>query len=92
MSAINTQIFSYEVVNATFTITKAMSLRAVSVLLINGNGNVKGDLKVVTIDSIPLTLPTDTPVTFTAGDVGVLEGITIDTTSIGTVQIIGKNS
>ena len=74
MSAINTQIFTYEVVNSTFTITAAMSLRAVSFLLVSGNGNVTGDLRVGSIASIPLTLNADTPVTFTAGDVGVLEG------------------
>ena len=92
MSGLNTQIFTYEVVNSTFTITAAMSLRAVSFLLVSGNGNVTGDLRVGSIDSIPLTLNADTPVTFTAGDVGVLEGIIVDTTAVGTVQIIGKNS
>jgi hypothetical protein len=91
MAAINTQIFTYEVVNSTFTITVAMSLRAISVLLISGNGTVTGNLRAATINSVPLTLSFDTPVTFSAGDVGVLDGITIDTSGIGIVQIVGKN-
>lgn len=91
MAATNTQIFTYEVVNSTFTITSAMSLRAVSFLLKSGSGVVSGDLKVGVLNSIPLTLDTDTPITFTASDTGVLEGITVDTTSIGVVQLVGKN-
>jgi len=94
MAANNTQIFTFEVINSTFTITEEMSLRAVSFLLKSGEGQVVGDLRVGAINSVPLTLDTDTPVTFTAGDSTVLMGITVDTTIgvTGTVQLIGKNS
>ena len=93
MSGFNTKIFTYEVVNSTFTITPEMSLKAVSFLLKSGSGTVTGNLRVGAIDSIPLNLDTASALTLTAGDGGaVLEGIIVDTTAIGNVQLIGKTT
>jgi|TARA_B110000977_G_C11072597_1_gene490048 hypothetical protein len=94
MAANNTNIFTSTITNTTFIITEEMSLRAVSILLKSGEGQVTGGLRVGSINSTALILDTDTPITLTAGDSGVIVGVTIDTTigATGIVQLIGKNN
>jgi len=89
---LQTSIFTYEVINDTFTITAAMSLRAVSFLLKSGVGTIQGDLKVGATVSVPLPLDINVPITITSSDSSVLDGVTVDTSGVGYVQIVGKDS
>jgi hypothetical protein len=90
MGAQNQTIWTYQVVNSSFTITADYGLRSISFYLASGSGLISGSKEVVGIPSVNLALQSSFPITISADSPGVLEGITIDTSATGVVYLIGR--
>lgn len=85
----NQKIFTYVLVGGTLTILEEYGLTAVSLLLIGGGGSYVGSKSLGAINSTPIPLSVNTPVTITAEDSKFIDGLVINGTA-GNIQIIGR--
>ncbi len=90
MAVNKTRVWTYNLTTGTLAITHSLGLTSVSIILLSGAaGTVVGDLQVGSIASTAIALQEGVPITYTAKNGSVLDGITI-TNSSGTIQITAQ--
>lgn len=84
------EIYTLSITNAIFIVTGDMSLQTISMNLSAGTGQFTGSLVVNGVASTPIVLAVNQPVTLASDTGQPLDGITIDCTAGGTIDIIAR--
>lgn len=90
MSFRNQQIYTTVLTNSAFTFTADMSIQSISINLASGVGQFSGSLSIGALSSIPIALTVNQPVTISSDTGYPLEGITIDCTAGGVINIMAR--
>lgn len=86
----NQQIYTTVLTNSSFTFTADMSIQTISMNLASGVGQFSGSLTIGALSSSPITLTVNQPVTLSSDSGYPLDGITIDCTAGGVINIIAR--
>lgn len=86
----NQQIYTTVLTNSSFTFTADMSIQTISMNLASGVGEFSGSLNIGALSSSPITLTVNQPVTISSDSGYPLEGITIDCTAGGVINIMAR--
>lgn len=85
----NQKIFTYVLSASTLTIMKEDGLTAISLQLTAGAGSYSGTRAIGAVNSTPIPLAVNTPVTITSEQTKYIDELIIDA-SAGTIEIIGR--
>ena len=86
----NQQIYTTVLTNSTFTFTADMSIQTISLNLASGVGQFSGSLSIGVLNSLPIALSVNQPVTISSDSGYPLDGITIDCTAGGVINIMAR--
>ena len=86
----NQQIYTTVLTNSTFTFTADMSIQTISLNLASGVGQFSGSLSIGVLNSTPITLTVNQPVTISSDSGYPLDGIVIDCTAGGVINIMAR--
>ena len=86
----NQQIYTTVLTNSSFTFTEAMSIQSISLNLASGVGQFSGSLSIGALASAPIQLTVNQPVTISSDSGYPLDGITIDCTGGGVINIMAR--
>jgi hypothetical protein len=86
----NQQIYTTVLNTASFTFTADMSIQTISMNLASGVGQFSGSLAIGPLSSSPIALTINQPVTISSDSGYPLDGITIDCTGGGVINIIAR--
>ena len=91
MGVNDSKIFTKVLNNTSLTIVASYGLRAVSFVLVSGAGTYPGDLAVDGLSNDPIDLIVGQSVTVSCIGNQILDGLTIDSSVGGLINIIGKH-
>ena len=84
------KIFTTVLTNDSITLNADMAIKSISIILISGSGFFIGSLDVGDLPSTSIPLVVSSPVGISSGSGYPLEGLTIDCSSGGVINIIGR--
>lgn len=88
MSLVTKKIWTQTLVNGTIVIDSTYGLSEISILLLNGTGDLLGNALVNGLPSVSFPLVVGVGVSISTGSNSILDSITITTT--GTVALLGR--
>ena len=86
----NQQIYTTVLTNASFTFTADMGIQTISMNLASGVGQFSGSLSIGVLNSSPILLTVNQPVTISSDTGYPLDGITIDCTAGGVINVMAR--
>jgi hypothetical protein len=84
------QIYTTVLSTSTFTIIPEMSIQSISISLVSGVGQFTGSLPLGALVSSPIPLIVNQPVTISSDSGLPLEGIVVDCTGGGVINLIAR--
>lgn len=91
MAGLGQKIYTSVLTNSSFTFTQDMGILGISMQLVSGVGTFTGTLTIGTNVSSPIDLVAGgTPVTITSDSGNPLDGITIDCSGGGVINILAR--
>lgn len=84
------KIHTQTLTNSTLLIEQPMGVRAVSLILVSGLGTFVGTLQIGAYPSTPIDLQIGVPIKISSDNATPLDGIMIDCSSGGVIEIMAK--